>query len=174
MGITLPRCDTSFFFSKHELMCKLYLSRTGTGTRWEYFSAGLAYFSSQEPRRDQLKCVMTHAQKPDFVFRRKGRVHLNRRGRQFSRLLAAEVCASAVVMLDTCSDVVWRVLATHSIRQFPLHFPPVRHRVPSHFNWSLLRYGLVWWRQLWRHLSKMWGGETEFTRKLLFTNNTLS
>ena len=30
-----------------------------------------------------------------------------------------------------------KVLATHSIRQFPLHFPPVRHRVPSHFNWPL-------------------------------------
>ena len=45
-------------------------------------------------------------------------------GRQFSRLLAAKVCASVVVMLDTsCSEVVWRVLATHSIRQFPLHFP---------------------------------------------------
>jgi hypothetical protein len=67
--------------------------------------------------------VMAHEQKPDFVFRRNGRVHLNRRGRQFSRLLAAEVCASAIVMLDTpCSEVVWRVLATHSIRQFPLHF----------------------------------------------------
>jgi len=67
---------------------------------------------------------MANAQKPDFVFRRNGRVQLNRRGRQFSRLLAAEVCASAVVMLDTpCSEVVWRVLATHSIRQFPLHFP---------------------------------------------------
>jgi hypothetical protein len=68
--------------------------------------------------------VMAHWQKPDFVFRRNGRVHLNRRGLQFSRLLAAEVCTSAVVMLDTsCSEVVWRVLATHSIRQFPLHFP---------------------------------------------------
>jgi len=67
---------------------------------------------------------MEHAQKPDFVFRRNGRVYLNRRGRQFSRLLAAEVYASAVVMLDTpCSEVVWRVLATHSIFQFPLHFP---------------------------------------------------
>ena len=54
---------------------------------------------------------ITHAQKPDFVFRRKVRVHLNRRERQFSRLLAAEVCASAVVMLDRpCSDVVWRVM----------------------------------------------------------------
>ena len=51
--------------------------------------------------------VMTHAQRPDFVFQRNGRVHLNRRGRQFSRLLAAEVCASAVVMLDApCSEVV--------------------------------------------------------------------
>jgi hypothetical protein len=68
--------------------------------------------------------VMAHAQKPDFVFRRNGRVHLNRQWHQFSRLLAAEVCASAVVMLDTPrSEVVWRVLATHSTRQFPLHFP---------------------------------------------------
>ena len=68
--------------------------------------------------------VMAHARKPDFVYRRKGRVHLNRQRRQFSRLLAAEVCESAVVMLHTpCSQVVWRVLATHSIRQFPLHFP---------------------------------------------------
>ena len=91
---------------------------------------------------------MEHARKPYFVFRRNGRVHLNRRrasvqstagsrgvcisgsnagytmfrgsvkgtdyplhlnqlGRQFSRLLAAEVCASEVVMLDTpCSEVV--------------------------------------------------------------------
>jgi hypothetical protein len=67
-----------------------------------------------------------HAQKPDFVFRRNGRVRLNRWGGQFSRLLAAEVSASAVVMLETpCSEVVWRVLATHSIRQFPLHFPSI-------------------------------------------------
>jgi len=51
-------------------------------------------------------------------------VNLNWRERQFSRLLAAEVCASAVVVLDTpYSEVVWRVLATHVIRQFPLHFP---------------------------------------------------
>jgi len=42
-----------------------------------------------------------------FRLSAKGRVHLNRRGRQFSPLLAAEVCASAVVVLDTpCSEVV--------------------------------------------------------------------
>ena len=77
-----------------------------------------------QTRVDCVWNVMAHAQKPDFVFRRNGRVHLNRQGRQFQSILAAEVCASAVVMLDTpCSEVVWRVLATHSIRQFPLHFP---------------------------------------------------
>jgi hypothetical protein len=43
---------------------------------------------------------MTHAQKPDFDFRLSGRVHLNRRGSQFSRLLAAELCAKALAMLD--------------------------------------------------------------------------
>jgi len=44
--------------------------------------------------------MMAHAQKPDLVFRRNGRVHLN-------QLLPAEVCASALVMLDTpCSEVV--------------------------------------------------------------------
>jgi len=32
-----------------------------------------------------------------------------------------------------------RVLATYSIRLFPLP-PPVRHRVPSDFNWTLLRF----------------------------------
>jgi hypothetical protein len=87
--------------------------------------------------------VMAHAHKPDFVFRRNGRIQLNRRGRQFRLLLAAEVCRSAVVMLDTpCSEVVWRVLVTHSIRLFPPSFPPpVRHRVPSHFNWSL--FGVI-------------------------------
>ena len=93
---------------------------------------------------------MAHAQKPDFDFRRNGRVHLNRRGCQFGRLLAAEVCASAVVMLDTtCSEVMWRVLATHSIRQFPFNSRPMRHRVPSGFNWTVpssccTQSGMTW------------------------------
>jgi hypothetical protein len=44
-------------------------------------------------RVDWVRKVMAHAQKTHFLFRRKGRVHLNRRGRQFIRFLAAEVCA---------------------------------------------------------------------------------
>jgi hypothetical protein len=81
---------------------------------------------------------MAHAQKPDFVFRRNGRFHLNRRGRQFSRLLAAEVCASALVMLDTSrSEVVWEYWLPTSFASFPLTSPPVRHRVPSGFKRTL-------------------------------------
>ena len=109
--------------------------------------------------------VMAHARTPNLVFRRNERVHLNRRGRQFSRLLVAEVCASAVVMLDTpCSEVVWRVLATHSIRQFPLHFPScaspcvIEFQLESNsgYSWSrnLIHFVTVLliskWRRTWR------------------------
>ena len=100
----------------------MYLKvRTVLSFVWQkaYWCGGQMYLKS-----DCVWNVMAHAQKPDFVFLRNGRVHLTRQGRQFSRLLAAEVCASAVVILDTpCSEEVWRVLATHSIRRFPLHLP---------------------------------------------------
>jgi len=100
---------------------------------------------------------MAYAQKPDFVFRRNGRVRLNRQGRQFGRLSAAETCASAVVMLDApCSEVVWRVLATYPICQFPLHFPSrascaITFQLESTTwkTWSLeTNKGLI--RYLWR------------------------
>jgi hypothetical protein len=132
---------------------------------------------------------MAHAQKPYFVFRRNGRAHLNQRGRQFSRLLAAEVCASAVVILDTPrSEVVWRVLATHSIRQFPLHFPSRASPCTITFQldsipWSSFPQtfyresasymctifnpsGLVWnilgsWEPIWRKFgSRIWFAES--------------
>jgi len=93
--------------------------------------------------------VMAHAHhKPDFVFRRNGRVHLNRPvgGRQFSRLLAAEVCASAVVMLEYTmfrGSVKSTVYPTPFAGFLPFTSPPVGHRVPSHFNWSLLHMFLL-------------------------------
>jgi hypothetical protein len=81
-------------------------------------------------RRNEVDCVwnvMAHAQKPDFVFRRKGRVHVNRReGGQYSRLLAGELCTSAcrvcTARASLCSAVMWHLLVTHSILLFPLHF----------------------------------------------------
>ena len=74
---------------------------------------------------DYVWNVMAHAQKPHFVVRAK-RTNPFKSAEGVSSVdyWPAEVCASAVVMLDTpCSEVVWRVLATHSIRQFPFHFP---------------------------------------------------
>ena len=81
---------------------------------------------------------MAHAQKLDFVSRRNERFHLNRRGRQFSRLLSAEVCVSALVMLDTPrSEVVWEYWLPTPFASFPFTSPPVRHHVPSGFKRTL-------------------------------------
>jgi len=77
---------------------------------------------------------MAHAQKPDSVFQRNGRVYLYRRGCHFSRVLALLECGSAE---SDCSNTGWTVpsqtedcLATHSIPSFPFTSPPVRRRVP--------------------------------------------
>ena len=103
-------------------------------------------FSSSASPVPLLDCVwntMAHAQKKDFVFQRNGRVHLNQRGRQFSRLLAAEVCASAVVMLDASCYVLGRmVLATPPFGRFPFTSSPIRHGVPTQLNWTLLMFML--------------------------------
>ena len=76
---------------------------------------------------------MAHAQKPDLVFQRNGRVHLNWLGGQ---LLAAEVCASAVVMLDTpCSEVECETtgypLHSHVSPSLPLTCVTVCHHIPT-------------------------------------------
>jgi len=52
--------------------------------------------------------VTAPTQKPDFVFRRNGRDHLNWRGCQFSRLLAAEVCASALIVGSNAGYTMFR------------------------------------------------------------------
>jgi hypothetical protein len=106
--------------------------------------------------RGRLKCDGTRAETRFRLSAKRTSPFKSAGGRQFSRLLAAEVCASAVVMLDTpCSEVVWRVLATHSIRQLPLHFPPVLQRVPSYFNWTI-HYG---WHPSTLNYPYKWGSQ---------------
>ena len=84
-------------------------------------------------------------------------VYLNRRWLQFSRLLAAEVCASALVMLDrSCSEVVWRVLATHSIHQFPFILPCVTvcHHMSTGFYteiWDFIEERGTGTSRLWKY-----------------------
>jgi hypothetical protein len=68
----------------------------------------------------QVDCVwnvMAHAQKPDLVFQRNGRVHLNRRGGKFNRLLAVEECGLLVMLDRPCSEVECRSSG------YPIHSP---------------------------------------------------
>ena len=70
-----------------------------------------------------------------MVFQRNGRVHLNWQGGQFIRLLAAEVCASAVVtvvILGTpCSEVQCYPLHSHVFPSLPLPWVTVCHQVST-------------------------------------------
>jgi len=95
--------------------------------------------------RDQLKCDDTRAE-TRFRLSAKRTSPFKSAGDVSSvDYWQSDVCASAVVMLDTpCSEVAWKVLATHSIRQSPLHSSPVHHRVPSHFNWPLTGPVTAW------------------------------
>jgi len=112
--------------------------------RW---SAPAAFTSRRYPGKLRLKCDGTRAATRFLLSAKRTSPFKSAQGRQFNRLLAAELCASAVVMLDTsCSEVVWRVLATHSIRQYPLHFPSraspcaMTFQLEStHFCWRISR-----------------------------------
>jgi len=80
-------------------------------------------------------------------FPRKGRVHLNRWGRQFSWLLAVELCTSAWVMLDRPrSEVAWEYWLPTPFAGSPSLPPPLRHRVPSgsaralHLAWRVFLF----------------------------------
>ena len=73
-------------------------------------------------------------------FARNGPVHLNRPVVGFSSVDCWQPrCApSAVVMMDTaCSEVVWRVLATHFIQQFPPSLPLPWATVCHHISTGL-------------------------------------
>jgi len=97
-------------------------------------------FPTNRDKVELVRNMMAHAQKPHFVFRLNGRIHLNRRRSQFSRLLAAEVCVSALVMLDTPpSEVVWEYWLPTPFASFPFTSSPVRHRVPPHSERSILK-----------------------------------
>jgi len=125
---TVPRTATAVF------LCFFYGSQN---VHWLFpYTVTLVVFVTQ------LQCVyclvewkrnvMAHAQNPDLVFQRNGRVHLYRRRCQFSRLLAAEVCASAVIMLDRpCSHTVHECWLPTPFVSFPFTSPPVLRRVPS-------------------------------------------
>ena len=98
--------------------------------------------------------VMAHAQKPDFVFQRNRRVHLNwRRASVQSKTGRRGVHNSLQGLYCSCKPV----LCSHvTFTGYPLHSlvspslpQPVRRCVPSHFIWSL--YLVVTWSQMLYH-----------------------
>jgi len=87
--------------------------------------------------------VMEHEQKPDFVFRRNGRVHLNRWGASVQSTTGRRCVRISGSYGSNAGYTMFRG-SLKSIG-YPLHSPvspslplPVRHRVPSHFNWTVL------------------------------------
>jgi len=79
---------------------------------------------------------MAHAQKPDLVFQRNGRVHLNRRGCQFSSTTGSRgVRISGQRLYRPCSDVQCKVagypLHSHLSPSLPLPCVTVCHQVPN-------------------------------------------
>jgi len=93
------------------------------------------------PGRLRLKCDGTRAE-TRFVFRRKGRVHLNRWGASVQSITGRRAvhislhglwCSCKPVF---CGHVTPTGYPLHSL--VPASLLPVRHRVPSHFNWTLL------------------------------------
>ena len=86
---------------------------------------------------------MAHAQKPDFVFRLKrtspfksaGASVQSTTGRRAVHIsLQGLYCSCKPVF---CSHLTLTAQPT-PFACFPFTFPPVRHSVPSHFNWTLM------------------------------------
>jgi len=86
--------------------------------------------------------VMTHAQKPDLVFQRNGRVHLNwpgasvlsNTGSRGVRISGSNGSNAGYIMFWGRVQDCW--LPT-PLAYFPFTSSTVHHRVPSGFNWAL-------------------------------------
>jgi hypothetical protein len=98
--------------------------------------------------------AMTQAQKSDFVFRRNGRIHLILQGRQFSRLLAVEVCASALIVGSNAGYIMFR--GSEKGTGYSLHSPvspslplpcvTVSHHISTGVYHSVELQGVVSWK----------------------------
>ena len=90
---------------------------------------------------DRVWNVMAHAQKPDFVFRRNGRVHLNWRGASVQSTAGSRcvrISGSNAGYTMFWGGVKGTGYPPHSPVS-PFTSPTVRHLMPSHFNWTLPR-----------------------------------
>ena len=121
---------------------------------------------------------MAHAHKPDFVFRRNGRVHLNRRGRHFSRMLAAEMCAISV---SNAGYTMFRLSVKGT--GYPLHSPvspslpipcaTVCHQV-SNALYNAAGFEMLIFRRNFRHKSTLIPAQYKRTTKYWDRKSRLS
>ena len=99
-------------------------------------SCGIMCYIKSMERKARLKCDGTCAETRFGFTAKRTNPFKSAGGHQFSRLLAAEVCASAVVMLDTpCSEVECKTtgypLHSHVSPSLPLPCVTVCHQVSS-------------------------------------------
>ena len=101
-----------------------------------------------------MKYDGTRREKSNFVFAAKRTSPIiTAGGCQFSRLLAAEICASAVIMLDKpCFEVVRRVQATYCIRQLPSSLPLPYVTLCHHISTELYSCNTV--RSIWKVIKR--------------------
>jgi len=118
--------NTVFRRSLGETMKSLHCSEIYCS--WNFFHPHAAVFAVHHitiHRKVEASWnVMEHAQKPDFVFRRNGRVHLNQRGASVQSTTGSRgvrISGSNVGYTMFLGSV--KGTGTHSIRQFPRHFP---------------------------------------------------
>jgi len=111
---------SGYFKLLHSFFCPIDMHIAPTEI-WEYTRSGLVMYNNVT---DCIWNVMAHARKPDFVFLRNGRVHLSRQG------------ASVQSTTGSRGSVKSTGLLTPFV-SFPFTSPPMRHRVPLHFNWTL-------------------------------------
>jgi hypothetical protein len=109
--------------------------------------------------------VIAQAQKPDFVFWRKGQVHLNRRGVSFR-----STTGSRGVSISGSNAGYTTFWDSVNSTGYPLHspvspsLPPVHHCVPSRFNWTLL-YLAAYIAMSWGDFH-VWSSSVDKTTKL--------
>jgi len=137
------------------------------------FSAcdGCEWSGKRGKELDYVWNVMAHVQKPDLVFRRNGRAHLNRQGASVQSTTGSRgvrISGSNAGYTMFRSSVKGTGYPT-PFASFPFTSSPVRHRVPSHFNWTLPpRMKLCWkWYLLWWIYVKSGISYGENTRKVV-------
>ena len=87
---------------------------------------------------------MAHAQKPDFVFWHNGQVRLNRQ-----EVSVQWTTGSRGVRISSSNAGYTMFRGSVKGTGYPLHspvslhFPSLRHRVPSYFNWCVQYIGRV-------------------------------